>query len=135
MIIGVPISLIVVYALYRLVEYFAGVRQRQLMAEQQPLDEFRAVGVPYRGPRMALAILLGPARVFGWGFLLYYGWRDGWIEPVKLAAVAFPVSLVMQSVVTMLGVRAMTTTVTLLTLSSFVVLPTCAALMFFFLPT
>jgi hypothetical protein len=41
-----------------------------------------------------LATLLAPTRVFGWGFLIYFGFGDGWLEPVKLAAVAFPLSLV-----------------------------------------
>jgi hypothetical protein len=126
MILGVPISLIAIYALYRMDEYYMLLWFRR--AQAAPIN------YPLRG-RMAVTFFLFPARVFGWVFLLYFGWRNGWIKPVVLIAVAFPLSLLMQiAPVRLLRGRYYNDLIALMTLLGFVVLPACAVLMFVLLP-
>ena len=81
------------------------------------------------------ALFLFPARIFGWVFLIYFGWRDRWIKPVVLMGVAFPLSLLMQSApVHLLRGRHSDVLDSLMTMLGFVVLPVCAVLMVVLLP-
>jgi hypothetical protein len=92
---GVPISLVVAYALFRMFEYYSlkEVRERyQSLRFPSQLIVRNPLTAYY-----AFSFVLLPARVFGWGLLLFYGWRAGWLQPVKLIVMAFPLSLLFQA--------------------------------------
>lgn len=124
---GVPISLVVVYAVYRANEYYM-LRRLRAIAAAPP-------GVFPRKGQLILSSFLFPARVFGWVFLLYYAFRDGWLAALILLAIAFPLSLIIQ-LIPRLAFRTVEPDAVdgLLTFIGFFVLPICALLMFLFLP-
>jgi hypothetical protein len=116
-----------IYALYRMNEYYM-LRWMEAAARASP-------GMYQRSSRIAVTFFLLPARVFGWVFLIYFGWHNGWIKPVVLIGVAFPLSLIMQSApVLFLRGRYLDDLTAVMTLLGFAVLPVCAVLMFVLLP-
>jgi hypothetical protein len=92
MIFNVPILLIAAYALFRAFEYFALKSYQEFAAD---------VPVPHnvRGMAIHSAVLL-PARVFGWGALIWFAYKTSIWTAVKLVAIAFPVSLLFQTAIT-----------------------------------
>ncbi|HLA91569.1 MAG TPA: hypothetical protein VJL28_14165 [Gemmatimonadaceae bacterium] len=88
MIFAIPVTLIVAYALFRVFEHLGLKVQRAVYADGPRPETLR--------PLLFLGAILLPARIFGWVALLYYGYQAGWLAPVKLIAIAFPLSLVFQ---------------------------------------
>lgn len=131
MIFGVSLSLIGVYAIYRMNEYYM-IRQFRSMSTAPP-----GTYVFSRTGRVILSLFLLPARLFGWVFLVYFGFRHGWLRPVVLIAVAFPLSLLLQMVPVWILRRSIHSPEQLdglMTVAGFVVLPVCALLLIFLLP-
>ncbi len=127
MILGVPIGLVVVYAIYRANEYYMLRRLRAMTAA--PPWAFSRKG------QLILSSFLFPARIFGWAFLLYFAVRVGWLPAVLLIVIAFPLSLIVQSVPSVAFRDIAADAVDgFLTMIGFFVLPVCAVLMFWFLP-
>ncbi len=128
MVLGVPVSLILVYALFRMNEYY------MLKLHQG----YMSGGPASTRPQLVFGSVLLIARVFGWAFLLYFAYRNGWLEAVKLLAIAFPLSLAMQWAVLVPLVRFggldNTGVFDIMGRVGFFVLPICAVLLFVFLP-
>lgn len=89
----VPIVLVFVYALFRMAEYFALKHYQALAAD----------GFGARNPvAMAFGLVLLPARIIGWVFLIWLAMKIGIVATIGLVAIAFVLSLVLQSTIGML---------------------------------
>lgn len=94
MVSGVPVSLVVVYALFRMFEYFA-------------LKNYQAVAAEgmHAGNRTALSVfgvVLLPARFGGWALLIWLAVKIGILHTIGLVVLAFLLSLVLQMTLGML---------------------------------
>ena len=90
MIFDVPILLILAYAIFRACEYFA-------------LKSYQDFNSPFSHDRRMSAIhgtILFPARVFGWGALIWFMFKAGIWTTLILVLIAFPVSLLVQAILT-----------------------------------
>jgi hypothetical protein len=84
-----PISLILLYALFRTTEYYALKHFQELMRD--PITSQKTT-------RLAISVLLLLARVAGWGMLIVFAIKAGVGITVALVVVAFIVSLAFQSI-------------------------------------
>jgi hypothetical protein len=126
MVLGVPIALIMVYALFRVVEYFMLKLQQAWMAE----------GPAFRtGLRLAFILVLLPARVFGWGFLIYFAFRVGIVPAIALLSIAFPSSLLLQVAPVFVLRVSPQQVITIVGILGFVLLPIMAIAMIALVPS
>lgn len=88
MIFGVPVALILAYALFRVFEHH-GLKIQQAVYGSGPRPETN-------GPLLFLGAILLPARIFGWAIFIWYGLVVSWWAPLKLLVIAYPISLVFQ---------------------------------------
>lgn len=84
-----PISLILLYALFRTAEYYA-LKYFQTLVEDP--------AVPRNPTLLPISLLLLAARVAGWGMLIVFAMKAGLGTTVALVVVAFIVSLVFQTI-------------------------------------
>jgi hypothetical protein len=89
-----PIALVVVYALFRMAEYFALKHYQALAAD--------GFGTRNNPVLMVFGIILLPARIIGWIFLIWLAVKIGVLPTIVLVAIAFVLSLVLQSTIGML---------------------------------
>lgn len=114
----VPPSLIVSYVLF---SFF-------LLYQQLYVRNFRDEG---RALRAAVGALAVGGMVFGYGFLLYWGYTVDWMQAVLLLVLSLAVKLIWFPIEARLGLR---NAYRQLSLPGFVVMPVCAAVMVASLP-
>lgn len=90
MIWGIPIQLLIAYALYRAIEYFM-IKWHQAMNADQPSLEIGQW-------RLARSVFLLLARIAGWVVFALVLYVHDWAFLIKMALIAFPLSLVLQMV-------------------------------------
>lgn len=84
-----PIPLVISYALFRTFEYYS-LKHIQALA-QDPM--------PRQQPAMlGMTTMLFLARVAGWGMFIFFAYKAGVWNAIAFIAVAFPLSLVFQTV-------------------------------------
>lgn len=114
----VPPSLIVSYVLF---SFF-------LLYQQLYVRNFRDEG---RALRVAVGTLAVGGMVFGYGFLLYWGYTVDWNQAVLMLVLSLAIKLVWFPIEGRLGLRQ---SYRKLSLPGFVVMPVCAVVMLASLP-
>lgn len=87
----IPIVLLLTYALFRMAEYFA-LKNYQALAS----DGFARRNSPVLA---MFGVVLLPARIIGWVFLVWLALKVGVIATLGMVIVAFIVSLILQSTI------------------------------------
>jgi hypothetical protein len=88
MLLGVPVALILAYALFRAFEHY-GLKIQQAVYGSGPRPETN-------GQLLFLGAILLPARAFGLAVFVWYGLVANWWAPLKLLVIGFPISLAFQ---------------------------------------
>ena len=89
----------------------------------------------YQGESAIFGIILGAfaliSMLFGFGFLIYWGYKISWIEAVTLFGIAFAVQIAWFPIEAKLGMRD---SYSFFSLAGFIVMPVCAYFMWAALP-
>lgn len=86
-----PWLLVLAYALFRVFEYYSIKNYQDLMQERQLFG-----GGMHTGGLAVLGAVLLPARIAGWGILIWAAVKYGILPTIGLVVAAFLLSLVLQ---------------------------------------
>jgi hypothetical protein len=86
-----PWLLVLAYALFRVFEYYSLKNYQEMYQERQMFGP----GM-HRGPLSVMGAVLLPARIAGWGILIWVAMKLGLLPTLVVVVVAFLLSLVLQ---------------------------------------